>query len=319
MQLSDITDWFIPEGKPREATVYPGPQPVPEELSDVLRTIHEMARERSTVHDDYTIGLDKVSYRGHKQVTVEGTMHILRRLPKNPPDIDKLGLATPVVRILTSARFAPGGGLILVCGEAGHGKSTTVAALVMARVVAHGSYCLTVEDPPEFPLHGDHVAQSGKMGKVVQVPVGDGGFERALRNALRCYPANVRGSMLMVGEVQDSGTAGQLLRAAMNGQLVLSTVHAANPIAAIERIVSLATPVIGEDQARSILAQSLRAVLHQKLSDGRMSMSPLFSTNATTPVASKISQGTFSSLSNELQQQAMQLTNGMLTEKVLGV
>lgn len=317
MKFDEITDWFIPEGRPRQAVVYPGPLPLPDELVIDAENIHQSAVERSGHSAEYTISHNSVFYRGHRQVTIEGVMHILRRLPAEVPELKKLGLPPQIVQILGHARFGSNGGLVLVCGEAGHGKSTTCAAAIRERVIAHGAYCLTVEDPPEFPLHGDHPAAGGKLGKIVQVPVGDGGFAHALRNALRCYPSNLRGSMLMVGEVQDPATAAHLLRAAMNGQLVFSTVHASDPLGALERLVSMAKDALGEEQARSLLGHSLRAVLHQRLSNGRLAMAHLFSRNANSPVATQIKNGNTNMLATELSQQGIQLQRNLLIEKVL--
>jgi len=156
------------------------------------------------------------------------------------------------------------GGLILICGETGNGKSTTCASAIKSRMQKFGNFGLTVEDPPEFPLHG----KQGEFGRCIQTEVRSGDFANALKGAMRCYPT-MNGSILFVGETRDHETASEVLRVATNGHLVFTTIHGTDIISSIKRFISLATANRSSSEAdiKGIFASSMRMVLHQRLRD----------------------------------------------------
>jgi Tfp pilus assembly pilus retraction ATPase PilT len=288
MDIHEITDWFIPADALADAVVYPGPREVPQALQPALRRLLELAMLRSQTHSDYAIDLDGVRYRGHRQLTVGGECHVLRRISDTLPRIEKLGMPADVVRAVCHPSFGNSGGLVLVSGATGHGKSTSCAAIIMERVKRHGAFCLTVEDPPEFPMHGNHPAADGRMGKVMQVPADGRSFPNDLRDALRCYPANQAGTMLLVGEIRDASTASLVLSAAVNGHLVFATLHAGELVATLERVLALARGEMGSEEASTLLGHSLRAVLHQQIVGGRLQMTHLFSSGPASGVCATI-------------------------------
>lgn len=317
--IEDVTDWYIPDGEPQATRVYPGAAQVSGDLLGHATEIHKIIvarRASGAVARDWRAEYGGVLLRGHTQTTVEGVMHILRRLSRDLPDIDRLGIPDEIRGVLTAPRFGEMGGLVLICGGPGHGKSTTASAAITERVKRTGSFCLCVEDPPEFLLHGDHEAADGRVGKVIQVPAQNESFAEDLRDALRCYPSNARGSMLLIGEIRDSGTAAQALRAAVNGQLVFSTLHASDPIAALERILSLSRDYLGPEESRALLAHSFRGAIEQRLIEGRLRMSFIFSMDSQSPVASRISSGQLRLLVSEIEQQKTFLERGMLMRRL---
>lgn len=137
-------------------------------------------------------------------------------------------------------------GAIVVAGPTGSGKSSTLyAALHERRRARPDTNILTVEDPVEYRLSG-----------VTQVQVNhaiDLGFAKVLRAMLRQDP-----DVVMVGEVRDPDTAQLALEAAMTGHLMLTSMHANNAAAVIQRLENLGCN-------RSVIAQSVALVLVQRL------------------------------------------------------
>lgn len=323
LKFEDVTDWYLPEdAEAQDFLIYPGAVRAEGDILVHAKKLRDMVQWRQGQENDqlrdWRLEYREVAFRAHRQRTVDGIMYILRRISTELPELDDLGLPAEIRRWIESPLLAEHGGLVLVTGGPGHGKSTTCAAIVTCRVRTFGHFCLTVEDPPEFSLHGNHVTRSGKIGKIVQVPAASESFSLELKDALRCYPSNMRGSMLMVGEVRDGDTAAQLLRSAVNGQLVISTLHAADPIAALERLLALAKEAMGPEEAKSLLSHSLRGVLQQRLVAGKLAMEPLLSLNQHSSVAARIKSGSLAQLSTDVQQQATFMRNKSLLTSLAG-
>ncbi len=145
-------------------------------------------------------------------------------------------------------------GLILVCGPAGHGKSTTLAAMVDIINSRRGCNIITLEDPVEY-LH------KHKMSNICQREIGTDAptFIDGLRNIFRQAP-----DVIVIGEMRDRETFRIALQAAGSGHLVLSTAHADSATAVIERIINMFEP---HEQAliRSMLSECLLLSLSQRL------------------------------------------------------
>lgn len=323
LNIKEITDWYIKdEDGPLEASVYPGPVSLsrldPETVAYGKELLASCRKIRSDTRSiDFAVRTSVSAYRVHYQKTVSGGIYILRITSDSCPDIRTLNLPKDIQAILTSEQFGDVGGLVIVCGITGHGKSTTISSVVKERVVNQGTFCLTVEDPPEFTLDGEYSAKNGGTGKIVQVPGSEDGFSDDLRAAMRCYPSGIRGSMLLVGETRDPDTATQVLRASVNGQLVMTTFHASGVIACLERILSMARDRMGQEEAASLLAHSLRAIIHQRLEKRKPHLEFLFSGRADSPVASRIKAGNLQMLSSELTSQRTLHENGILASRVL--
>ena len=149
---------------------------------------------------------------------------------------------------LAAARKAlnrPYGGII-IAGPTGSGKTSTLYSLLNERKTARpDTNIIMVEDPIEYRLPG--VTQ-------VQVNAGVGlGFAQALRSILRQDP-----DVIVVGEMRDQDTARTALEAAMTGHLVLTSLHANNAFAALQRLENLGC-------GRALIAQSIHLVLVQRL------------------------------------------------------
>ena len=173
----------------------------------------------------------------------------MRVVPPEVPAFDKLNLPKPVLDLTENER-----GLILVTGITGAGKSTTLAALVDAINARRACHIVTIEDPIEFVFRD-------RRSVVNQREIGFDtlSFARALRAALRQDP-----DVIMVGEIRDVETMEIALQAAETGHLVLSTLHTADAVDTINRVVSLFPPH-QQQQARIQMGHVLSGIVSQRL------------------------------------------------------
>lgn len=291
----DFTDLYLPESNPMSGYLWPGRRHIPSEMEEFVRKLIETAKEQET--DDYAVTCSGIPLRGHRMVTVEGAYHVFRRMPLRAWTLDECKINSAVTDILMSPRLNSGG-LVLICGQPGNGKSTTCAAVIVERLKKYGGLCITVEDPAEMPIHGAH----GDNGFCLQTNLkGKDDYPEAIRGAMRGYPAQTQ-TIMLVGEVRDSDTAALVLRSAVDGRLVFATTHASSVIGGIQRILTLASKSMGSDEARELLAASFRCVLHQKLVGDRLRVSIL---QDTTSVVGRIlsDTGSIEMLKTDVQQQ----------------
>lgn len=272
----EITELYLPEEDPREGWAFPGPKPLPESLSDRAELIASLSRAREET--DFTVSVEGVSYRIHRMPTSEGMMLVCRKIPSKAWSLSQCGLPPVIHQALMSDRLNQGG-LVLVAGKPGTGKSVTTAAMIKDRLETYSGICITVEDPVEMPLQGSH----GGGYCLQRGVVGQEDYAGAVRDAMRAYPTQVN-SILMIGEVRDPETAALALRASVDGRLVLTTMHAGNPIQALYRILSLASHSIGAQEARGLLAAGMRIALHQRLQKGRLSVNILMDTQQVASI-----------------------------------
>ncbi len=145
-------------------------------------------------------------------------------------------------------------GLVLVGGPTGSGKSTTLAAIIDYINRSHPKHIITLEDPIE-------VLHTPKQCMINQREIGTHShtFSNALRATLREDP-----DVILVGEMRDLTTIQFAITAAETGHLVFGTVHTATADTSVDRMIN-AFPAGQQPQVRSILANSLRAVVCQYL------------------------------------------------------
>ena len=145
-------------------------------------------------------------------------------------------------------------GIVLCTGPTGSGKSTTLAAMVNHVNENDYGHILTVEDPIEF-------VHESKKCLINQREVGPHtlSFSNALRAALREDP-----DVILVGEMRDLETIRLALSAAETGHLVFGTLHTSSAAKTVDRIVDV-FPAAEKEMVRSMLSESLRAVISQTL------------------------------------------------------
>jgi twitching motility protein PilT len=174
---------------------------------------------------------------------------VLRLIADKPPTLDALALPARLAK-LTDYRT----GLVLCTGPAGCGKSSTLAALLGALVQDRAEHIITIEDPVELILpQGKSLVNQRQNRDHTQ------SFARAMRAALREDP-----DVIAITELRDRETIGLALSAAETGHLVLGTLQTGSAAQTISRIVGSFAPEERE-QMRVMLAESLRAVISQRL------------------------------------------------------
>lgn len=145
-------------------------------------------------------------------------------------------------------------GLVLVTGATGSGKSTTLACLIHEINRQYPKHILTIEDPVEF-VHRPIRAAITHRELHTDVP----DFATAVRASLREDP-----DVILIGELRDLETMRAALTAAETGHLVFGTLHTADTVGTVERLVG-GFPGDEQEAIRYRLSLSLRAVISQRL------------------------------------------------------
>lgn len=145
-------------------------------------------------------------------------------------------------------------GLVLVTGQTGSGKSTSLAAIVDHIIQTRNEHIITLEDPIEYLFEDNlSIVNQREIGSDTE------SFESGLRACMREAP-----DVIMVGEIRDAETMEAAVAAAETGHLVLSTLHTVNAIQTIERIFTFFPPH-QHDRVRMQMATVLAGVASQRL------------------------------------------------------
>lgn len=178
-----------------------------------------------------------------------GLAAAFRALPDQIPSIEELRLPA-----ITKSLCSFPNGLILVTGPTGSGKSTTLAAMIHYINQNMRGHILTLEDPIEFQHESQRcMVNQRELGSHFT------DFNTALSASLREDP-----DVILVGEMRDPETIALAITAAETGHLVFATLHTNSASKSIDRILD-SFPGDQQPQIRSMLSESLRAVISQKL------------------------------------------------------
>lgn len=173
----------------------------------------------------------------------------LRLIPAQVKTIEELNLP-PIIHDLT--RLSQG--FVLMVGPAGHGKSTTLAAMLDEINHTRTDHIITIEDPIEYMFTQDKCIISQREVKIDIVD-----FHTSLRSLLRQDP-----DVIMIGEMRDAESIATALTAAETGHLVFSTLHTNSASQTIDRIID-SFPAEQQGQISSQLAASLVAIVSERL------------------------------------------------------
>ncbi len=190
-----------------------------------------------------------VRFRGSAFVQQGAIGIALRFIPGKIATLEELNLPS-VLRDFTSRRQ----GFFLVVGPVGHGKSTTLAAMVNIINKERAEHIITIEDPIEFVYEpGNSIIEQREVGSDTR------DFHRALQSAFR---QDV--DVIMVGEMRGPETIATAVTAADTGHLVFSTLHTNNAAQTIDRVIDTFPPE-QQNQIRVQLSQSLAGIFSERL------------------------------------------------------
>ena len=244
---SDTIVRYRIDGVLNQVTIFPKQVHV-----SVVNRIKVMSRldiaQKSTPQDGRSMVLiagKKIDIRISTAPTIQGEKIVMRLLYQDEKlmQLNQLGLAKyiskPYIRMVHSS-----GGIILVTGPTGSGKTTTLYAS-LAEIDHEARNVITIEDPVEYKLSGySQIEVKPKLGL---------SFANALRSVLRQDP-----DVIMVGEMRDTETAQIAIQSALTGHLVFSTVHTNSAPATITRLIDMGIePFLVSSTIIGVLSQRL--------------------------------------------------------------
>src|SRR5216110_44448 len=253
------SDLHIGEGQPPKMRKHGDIAPIreqPLEHDETMSLLREVCGERNwKIFEergdlDFAYEMDAASrFRCNYLKQAHGYGAVFRLIPTKIATLEQLGI--PIV----AEEFARlRGGLVLVTGPTGSGKSTTLAALIDYVNDNFSRHIVTIEEPIEFVHQNKRsiITQREVPGDAAEFPIG-------LKAALR-----EDADIVLVGEMRDLETISLALTAAETGLLVFGTLHTNNARKTIDRMVD-AFPANKQAQVRTMLANSLRGILAQLL------------------------------------------------------
>ena len=192
---------------------------------------------------------DKIRFRINVYFQKGYLSAALRLIPVNIRTVEDLNLPSVLHEFTKSQQ-----GFFLAVGPAGHGKTTTLAALIDEINHSKMEHIITIEDPIEYTFVQDRALIDQR-----EVGTDTISFHRGLRSILRQDP-----DVIMVGEMRDPESISIALTAAETGHLVFSTLHTNSVSQTIDRIVD-SFPGAQQGQIRSQLATTLIGIVSQRL------------------------------------------------------
>src|SRR5437667_5072715 len=273
------SDLHIGEGQPPKMRVHGDIMPIRDEpisheeatrmLSEVCGPRNwEIFEQRSDL--DFAYEMDEASrFRSNYFKQSNGYGATFRLIPTKIATLEELGIPL-VVKEFANVR----GGLVLITGPTGSGKTTTQAGLIDHINQNFAKHVVTIEEPIEF-------VHDNKQSTITQreVPENSSSFAAGLKAALR-EDADIELEVAM----RDLPTVSLALTAAETGLLVFGTLHTNNARKTVDRMVDV-FPASRQAQARAMLANSLRGVLAQLLlkkadGSGRIAVNEILIANA---------------------------------------
>ncbi len=273
------SDLHIGEGQPPKMRKHGDVVPIRQEVLTREECAHmlcevcgaanwDLFEERGDL--DFAYEMDQQSrFRCNFLKQANGYGAVFRLIPTKIATLEELGIPT-IVKEFGHLR----GGLVLVTGPTGSGKSTTLAALIDYINENFARHIVTIEEPIEF-------VHTNKRSIITQreVPENAASFPIALKAALR-----EDSDIVLLGEMRDLETISLALTAAETGLLVFGTLHTNNARKTVDRMVDV-FPADKQPQARAMLANSLRGVLAQLLlkkidGSGRIAVNEILVANA---------------------------------------
>ena len=255
------SDIFIIAGRPLSIktdghlSTY-GDRLMPEQISEILEAIYQMANNRdisrlhNTGDDDFSFsipGLSRFRINAYKQ---RGSLAaVIRVIAFQLPDPAELSIPKDVMSIADLTK-----GMVLVTGSAGSGKSTTMACLIDRINHSREGHIITLEDPLEYLHRHDRCIVSQR-----EICTDTENYITSLRATLRQSP-----DVILLGEMRDHETIQTAMTAAETGHLILSSLHTLGAANSLNRIIDVFEPS-QQHQIIMQLSMVLQAVISQQL------------------------------------------------------
>lgn len=229
---------------------------LPPDTEELISQIYSMAGNRELAivsdggDDDFSFavpGLSRFRVSAYKQ---RGALSaVIRIITFDLPDYSELGIPDTIINMENGS-----GGMILVTGPAGSGKSTTLACIIDHINKTRDKHIITLEDPLEY-LHRHNRSIVSQR----EINVDTENYVTALRAALRQSP-----DVILLGEMRDYETISIAMTAAETGHMLFSTLHTIGAANTIDRIIDV-FPANQQRQVAVQLSMVLSAVVSQQL------------------------------------------------------
>ncbi len=227
----------------------------PEEAEElILPVLPEEKRELLEVNREVDLayfheGESSARFRINAYYTMKNMAAAFRLIPSRVRKIDELFLPGIYHQFAQLKQ-----GFILVTGPTGHGKSTTLAAILEEINMTRFAHIVTIEDPIEYVFEG-------KKSLIDQREMNDDthSWPIALRSALRQDP-----DVILVGEMRDYETIASAITLAETGHLVFATLHTNSAAQTVDRMIDV-FPHNQQPQIRLQLSNILEAIVAQRL------------------------------------------------------
>ncbi len=255
----DASDLHLVVGSPPTLRIsgrleFVGAEPLTHELAQelALALVTTQQKDELLVNKELDFGYqyqDKGRFRVNayfQQYHLSAALRLIHSVIKTPEEL-KL---PPLVHSFAKLRQ----GLILVTGPTGHGKSSTLAAIIEEINQTRADHIVTIEDPIEFIYHPKKSIISQR-----EMKADTHGWDIALRSVLREDP-----DVVLVGEMRDFETIAAALTVAETGHLVFATLHTNSAAQTIDRIIDV-FPDEQQQQVRQQLSMTLESVFSQRL------------------------------------------------------
>ena len=218
-------------------------------LKKILKT-EQFERLSINKEIDFSLAFsDKARFRGNAYTQKGAYAASFRTIPLAIPSLESLGLPD-ILHTFTPLKQ----GLVLITGPTGHGKSTTLAAVLDEINATRNVHIITIEDPIEFIFKPKKAIISQREMQKDSLS-----WTTALRSVLREDP-----DVVLVGEIRDYETMSATLTVAETGHLVFATLHTNSASQSIDRIVDI-FPREQQAQVRLQLSSVLEAVFNERL------------------------------------------------------
>jgi twitching motility protein PilT len=220
-----------------------------EEMIESLLDEKKKAELTSLKEIDFSFETDESRFRANVYYQQDSLACSLRLIASRIPSFEELQLPN-ILRNFANLKQ----GFVLVTGPTGHGKSTTVAAILDEINKTRNSHIVTIEDPVEYIIKSNKsIISQRELGNDT------GDFSRALRSCLRQDP-----NVVFIGEMRDLESIQSALTIAETGHLVFSVLHTNSAAQTIDRIIDV-FPSGAKEQIKIQLSSVITAVVSQRL------------------------------------------------------